>query len=196
MNNYTCLSLSPDRWSVSVRTQLGRGSVGSWAKVVDVTICLRRFDCRHQGLKLGPCFVVLSYVPMSLPVADHSSCTLQLEENRPGEGKLDFLSFSPEMVAEQFTLMDAVSVGFCLCNFPLSLRVGGEERFCIFPKPLFDFYSLIPITMPPCSRSCLRKLCLITAWAAYGPSGTRRAKNIWLPQSGPLSRSSTVSPTV
>ncbi|CAI5794142.1 ral guanine nucleotide dissociation stimulator isoform X2 [Podarcis muralis] len=39
---------------------------------------------------------------------DHASCTLRLEEeNGLGEGKLDFLSFSPEMVAEQFTLMDA-----------------------------------------------------------------------------------------
>ncbi|XP_025917817.1 ral guanine nucleotide dissociation stimulator isoform X5 [Apteryx rowi] len=39
---------------------------------------------------------------------DHSGCTFQLvEENGVGEGKSDFLSFSPEMVAEQFTLMDA-----------------------------------------------------------------------------------------
>ncbi|XP_014728737.1 PREDICTED: ral guanine nucleotide dissociation stimulator isoform X1 [Sturnus vulgaris] len=41
---------------------------------------------------------------------DHGSCTFQLvEENGVGDGKPDFLSFSPEMVAEQFTLMDAVS---------------------------------------------------------------------------------------
>ncbi|XP_054853660.1 ral guanine nucleotide dissociation stimulator isoform X2 [Eublepharis macularius] len=40
--------------------------------------------------------------------ADHTSCPLRLEEeNGLAEGKLDFLSFSPEMVAEQFTLMDA-----------------------------------------------------------------------------------------
>ncbi|NXC20536.1 GNDS protein, partial [Corythaeola cristata] len=39
---------------------------------------------------------------------DHGGCTFQLvEENGVGEGKPDFLSFSPEMVAEQFTLMDA-----------------------------------------------------------------------------------------
>ncbi|KAJ7406340.1 Ral guanine nucleotide dissociation stimulator-like 1 [Willisornis vidua] len=39
---------------------------------------------------------------------DHGSCTFQLvEENGVGDGKPDFLSFSPEMVAEQFTLMDA-----------------------------------------------------------------------------------------
>ncbi|XP_025067069.1 ral guanine nucleotide dissociation stimulator isoform X2 [Alligator sinensis] len=39
---------------------------------------------------------------------DHTSCTFQIvEENGLGEGKPDFLSFSPEMVAEQFTLMDA-----------------------------------------------------------------------------------------
>nr|XP_056716472.1 ral guanine nucleotide dissociation stimulator isoform X3 [Euleptes europaea] len=39
---------------------------------------------------------------------DHASCSLRLEEeNGLVEGKPDFLSFSPEMVAEQFTLMDA-----------------------------------------------------------------------------------------
>ncbi|XP_013049386.3 ral guanine nucleotide dissociation stimulator isoform X2 [Anser cygnoides] len=39
---------------------------------------------------------------------DHGGCTFQLvEENGVGDGKSDFLSFSPEMVAEQFTLMDA-----------------------------------------------------------------------------------------
>ncbi|KAM6431186.1 ral guanine nucleotide dissociation stimulator isoform 1-T1 [Liasis olivaceus] len=39
---------------------------------------------------------------------DHPSCPLRLEEeNGLSEGKLDFLSFSPEMAAEQFTLMDA-----------------------------------------------------------------------------------------
>uniref|UniRef100_A0A670KFH5 Ral guanine nucleotide dissociation stimulator n=1 Tax=Podarcis muralis TaxID=64176 RepID=A0A670KFH5_PODMU len=54
---------------------------------------------------VAPC---LDSVPLSLPAVDHASCTLRLEEeNGLGEGKLDFLSFSPEMVAEQFTLMDA-----------------------------------------------------------------------------------------
>ncbi|NWS50053.1 GNDS protein, partial [Probosciger aterrimus] len=44
----------------------------------------------------------------SLTAVDHSGCTFQLvEENGVGDGKPDFLSFSPEMVAEQFTLMDA-----------------------------------------------------------------------------------------
>ncbi|NWI81485.1 GNDS protein, partial [Dryoscopus gambensis] len=46
--------------------------------------------------------------PLSPAAVDHGSCTFQLvEENGVGEGKPDFLSFSPEMVAEQFTLMDA-----------------------------------------------------------------------------------------
>ncbi|NXV81143.1 GNDS protein, partial [Atlantisia rogersi] len=50
---------------------------------------------------------VLSLTP-SLIAVDHGSCTFQLvEENGVGDGKPDFLSFSPEMVAEQFTLMDA-----------------------------------------------------------------------------------------
>ncbi|NXI47429.1 GNDS protein, partial [Galbula dea] len=49
----------------------------------------------------------LSFLP-SLTAVDHGGCTFQLvEENGVGEGKPDFLSFSPEMVAEQFTLMDA-----------------------------------------------------------------------------------------
>lgn len=52
----------------------------------------------------------LSFVP-SLTAVDHGGCTFQLvEENGVGDGKPDFLSFSPEMVAEQFTLMDAVSI--------------------------------------------------------------------------------------
>uniref|UniRef100_A0A663N1A3 GNDS protein n=1 Tax=Athene cunicularia TaxID=194338 RepID=A0A663N1A3_ATHCN len=51
--------------------------------------------------------VVLSFTP-SLTAVDHGGCTFQLvEENGVGDGKPDFLSFSPEMVAEQFTLMDA-----------------------------------------------------------------------------------------
>uniref|UniRef100_A0A8C4XLI0 GNDS protein n=1 Tax=Falco tinnunculus TaxID=100819 RepID=A0A8C4XLI0_FALTI len=50
---------------------------------------------------------MLSFVP-SLTAVDHGGCTFQLvEENGVGDGKPDFLSFSPEMVAEQFTLMDA-----------------------------------------------------------------------------------------
>ncbi|NWH81220.1 GNDS protein, partial [Piaya cayana] len=50
---------------------------------------------------------LLSFTP-SLAAVDHGGCTFQLvEENGVGEGKPDFLSFSPEMVAEQFTLMDA-----------------------------------------------------------------------------------------
>ncbi|NXG60007.1 GNDS protein, partial [Hemiprocne comata] len=55
----------------------------------------------------GPQLAVLNSVP-SLTAVDHGGCTFQLvEENGVGDGKLDFLSFSPEMVAEQFTLMDA-----------------------------------------------------------------------------------------
>ncbi|NXF29961.1 GNDS protein, partial [Nyctibius bracteatus] len=50
---------------------------------------------------------VLSFAPSPTAV-DHGGCTFQLvEENGVGDGKPDFLSFSPEMVAEQFTLMDA-----------------------------------------------------------------------------------------
>ncbi|NXN29367.1 GNDS protein, partial [Nycticryphes semicollaris] len=51
--------------------------------------------------------VVLSFA-LSHAAVDHGGCTFQLvEENGVGDGKPDFLSFSPEMVAEQFTLMDA-----------------------------------------------------------------------------------------
>ncbi|NXY73314.1 GNDS protein, partial [Glareola pratincola] len=56
---------------------------------------------------VGSSSVVLSFVS-SLIAVDHGGCTFQLvEENGVGDGKPDFLSFSPEMVAEQFTLMDA-----------------------------------------------------------------------------------------
>ncbi|NXH88240.1 GNDS protein, partial [Edolisoma coerulescens] len=61
-----------------------------------------------QGLAwVGVGTAVLS-LTLSPAAVDHGSCTFQLvEENGVGEGKPDFLSFSPEMVAEQFTLMDA-----------------------------------------------------------------------------------------
>uniref|UniRef100_A0A8B9G551 Ral guanine nucleotide dissociation stimulator n=1 Tax=Amazona collaria TaxID=241587 RepID=A0A8B9G551_9PSIT len=66
--------------------------------------------------------VVLSFTP-SITAVDHSGCTFQLvEENGVRDGKPDFLSFSPEMVAEQFTLMDAVSIhptaGSVACLLP------------------------------------------------------------------------------
>ncbi|NWU65056.1 GNDS protein, partial [Pterocles burchelli] len=55
----------------------------------------------------GGSAAVLSFA-LSLAAVDHGGCTFQLvEENGVGDGKPDFLSFSPEMVAEQFTLMDA-----------------------------------------------------------------------------------------
>ncbi|NXK09980.1 GNDS protein, partial [Herpetotheres cachinnans] len=64
----------------------------------------------HRGLAWAPArssAAMLSFVP-SLTAVDHGGCTFQLvEENGVGDGKPDFLSFSPEMVAEQFTLMDA-----------------------------------------------------------------------------------------
>uniref|UniRef100_A0A8C5UFU9 Ral guanine nucleotide dissociation stimulator n=1 Tax=Malurus cyaneus samueli TaxID=2593467 RepID=A0A8C5UFU9_9PASS len=52
--------------------------------------------------------ILLAQFQQQEQTVDHGSCTFQLvEENGVGEGKPDFLSFSPEMVAEQFTLMDA-----------------------------------------------------------------------------------------
>ncbi|NXP55192.1 GNDS protein, partial [Heliornis fulica] len=63
-----------------------------------------------RGLACAPArgsSAVLSVAP-SLVAVDHGGCTFQLvEENGVADGKPDFLSFSPEMVAEQFTLMDA-----------------------------------------------------------------------------------------
>ncbi|NXW62394.1 GNDS protein, partial [Eurystomus gularis] len=63
---------------------------------------------RGSACALARCTaVMLSFAP-SLTAVDHGGCTFQLvEENGVGDGKPDFLSFSPEMVAEQFTLMDA-----------------------------------------------------------------------------------------
>lgn len=69
--------------------------------------------------------------PLSPAAVDHGSCTFQLvEENGVGDGKPDFLSFSPEMVAEQFTLMDAVS------SHPPAGSVVLWARAWLFP-PLF-----------------------------------------------------------
>uniref|UniRef100_A0A8D2PW17 GNDS protein n=1 Tax=Zosterops lateralis melanops TaxID=1220523 RepID=A0A8D2PW17_ZOSLA len=75
------------------------------------------WGCRNPGggvwvLAGGWCGLVwtlqCSASPLSPAAVDHGSCTFQLvEENGVGDGKPDFLSFSPEMVAEQFTLMDA-----------------------------------------------------------------------------------------
>ncbi|NXW48687.1 GNDS protein, partial [Nyctiprogne leucopyga] len=60
-----------------------------------------------QGAGMGRCGSQL-VAALRCSAVDHGGCTFQLvEENGVGDGKLDFLSFSPEMVAEQFTLMDA-----------------------------------------------------------------------------------------
>ncbi|NXE68034.1 GNDS protein, partial [Calcarius ornatus] len=68
--------------------------------------CKARWD---EGVCRGLVWALqCSASPLSPAAVDHSSCTFQLvEENGVGDGKPDFLSFSPEMVAEQFTLMDA-----------------------------------------------------------------------------------------
>lgn len=59
-----------------------------------------------------PLTVFFTVLPVSPPAVEPPSCPLRLEEeNGLAEGRPDFLSFSPEMVAEQFTLMDAVSIG-------------------------------------------------------------------------------------
>ncbi|NXH34673.1 GNDS protein, partial [Myiagra hebetior] len=73
--------------------------------------CETRWELRARevgGLAwVGVGTAVLSFT-LSPAAVDHGSCTFQLvEENGVGDGKPDFLSFSPEMVAEQFTLMDA-----------------------------------------------------------------------------------------
>lgn len=89
--------------------------------------------------------VVLSFV-LSVAAVDHGGCTFQLvEENGIGDGKLDFLSFSPEMVAEQFTLMDAVSIhltagSMVLC--PSAISCSGHRPVSYlppFPPGLFPF---------------------------------------------------------
>ncbi|NWI61546.1 GNDS protein, partial [Calyptomena viridis] len=96
----------PHLWGSFVAAGGGRGALGvkepgEW----DVGV--------HRGLLwVGVAWAcgssaVLSF-SLSPAAVDHGSCTFQLvEENGVGDGKPDFLSFSPEMVAEQFTLMDA-----------------------------------------------------------------------------------------
>ncbi|NXW86250.1 GNDS protein, partial [Alopecoenas beccarii] len=85
LNPHKPLLGEPGRWDM--------GACGGWCGSVWIPA---------HGSSVG-----LSFVP-SLTAVDHGGCTFQLvEENGVGDGKPDFLSFSPEMVAEQFTLMDA-----------------------------------------------------------------------------------------
>lgn len=83
-----------------------------------------------------------------LTAVEHGGCTFQLvEENGVGDGKSDFLSFSPEMVAEQFTLMDAVSThsegalpACCSGHKPACSLAPG----CLFsPKKIKHLHPLI-----------------------------------------------------
>ncbi|NXI02785.1 GNDS protein, partial [Pachycephala philippinensis] len=89
----TILLSEPHCWRCEAKWELRAWEVGCG--------CLQGAGMGHVGT------VVLSFT-LSPAAVDHGSCTFQLvEENGVGEGKPDFLSFSPEMVAEQFTLMDA-----------------------------------------------------------------------------------------
>ncbi|NWI48686.1 GNDS protein, partial [Picathartes gymnocephalus] len=84
----TILLSEPSCWRCEARWELRARGVG---------------DCRGLAWALQ-----CSTSPLSPAAVDHGSCTFQLvEENGVGDGRPDFLSFSPEMVAEQFTLMDA-----------------------------------------------------------------------------------------
>ncbi|NWH20656.1 GNDS protein, partial [Grus americana] len=90
-----CFSRREARWELRAR-EVGGGrwvSTGGWHG--------------SAWAPAGGSSAVLSFT-LSLAAVDHGGCTFQLvEENGVGDGKPDFLSFSPEMVAEQFTLMDA-----------------------------------------------------------------------------------------
>lgn len=115
---------------------------------------------------------VLSFAP-SLAAVDHGGCTFQLvEENGVGDGKPDFLSFSPEMVAEQFTLMDAVSIhstagSMVLCppaalGTGLSLPVHLLFLACSLPRnpkethhPPFIFQELFKKVVPYHCLGCI-----------------------------------------
>uniref|UniRef100_A0A8C4U390 GNDS protein n=1 Tax=Falco tinnunculus TaxID=100819 RepID=A0A8C4U390_FALTI len=92
-----CLGLQPCFSRREARWELRAQEVGCG--------CLQGAGVGRHGPWLMA--AMLSFVP-SLTAVDHGGCTFQLvEENGVGDGKPDFLSFSPEMVAEQFTLMDA-----------------------------------------------------------------------------------------
>ncbi|NXD74929.1 GNDS protein, partial [Halcyon senegalensis] len=85
-----CFSRCEARWELRARgSGCGWVPTGGWCGSL-------RAPARGAQLRASPTAV------------DHGGCTFQLvEENGVGDGKPDFLSFSPEMVAEQFTLMDA-----------------------------------------------------------------------------------------
>ncbi|NXT33035.1 GNDS protein, partial [Pelecanoides urinatrix] len=81
--------------------------LATWLNPLNLACLYMEVGCGGAGAGPGLQHCVLSFAP-SLAAVDHGGCTFQLvEENGVGDGKPDFLSFSPEMVAEQFTLMDA-----------------------------------------------------------------------------------------
>ncbi|NXA49807.1 GNDS protein, partial [Nothocercus julius] len=83
------------------------GGLGLWGEMVPLVLRVSRPSAPAQGPGLAAALWCSAWCP-SLAAVEHGGCPFQLgEENGVGEGKSDFLSFSPEMVAEQFTLMDA-----------------------------------------------------------------------------------------
>lgn len=78
------------------------------------------------------CYV---YIFLS-PVLDHGPCTFTLlEENGYDYDRPDFLSFDPQVVAEQFTLMDAVRTPVDAHTRPQTTSSGsirGPSSSCLF----------------------------------------------------------------
>lgn len=88
-----------------------------------------------------------------------------------------FMDFPVREVAEQLTRLDAVGLINKHLKAPFCVRVGSFHSCRVSP------------------RNCLSKRCPSTAWAASGPSATRRRTEAWRPPSAPPSPSSTPSPT-
>ncbi|XP_042334282.1 ral guanine nucleotide dissociation stimulator isoform X2 [Sceloporus undulatus] len=76
--------------------------------IIYVRLNIPGSDLERRARILFTQFQQQEHAEVEAEVVDRPRCPLHLEEEDcPGEGKVDFLSFSPEMAAEQFTLMDA-----------------------------------------------------------------------------------------
>lgn len=110
--------------------------------------------------------------PLSPAAVDHGSCTFQLvEENGVGDGKPDFLSFSPEMVAEQFTLMDAVSSHPPAESVVLWHRPGSSNPFFLLAPREHEETLLHPFIFQELFKKVVPYHCLGCIWSQRDKKG-------------------------
>lgn len=145
---------------------------------------------------LNVCFVVIydlvCLTDGSESASQHSSESLQQEPRDQEDGgetstkeedKHSFMDFPVREIAEQLTRLDSVGLNnkYLKADFHVT---AGSLIHIVFPCHCLSL------------RICLSEWCPSTAWAASGPSVTRKKIETWHPPSEPPSPSSTLSPTV